>query len=50
MMLTGILIVLAASSITQFPFHLARITGIFGLILGAYFSITDENYLRYKEA
>lgn len=36
--------VLAISSTTQFPFHLARLTAIFGVILGAYFSKTDRGY------
>lgn len=31
-------------STVQFPFHLARISGIFGLVLGAYFARTDPNF------
>lgn len=37
-----------AVSTTQFPFHLARLAGIFGIILGAYYSKTDK-YYQIKE-
>ena len=36
------LVVYAILSTTQFPFHLARISGIFGIILGAYYAKTDK--------
>lgn len=42
------LLVYAITSITQFPFHLARLTGMFGIILGAYFAATDKNYKLFR--
>lgn len=38
------LCVYALVATTQFPFHLARLSGIFGVILGAYFAITNSFY------
>lgn len=49
MALSGMILVLAVCSITQFPFHLARITGIFGIIVGAFWAVTDKSYYRFKE-
>ena len=40
--LFGCLITYALLSIVQFPFHLARISGIFTVILGAYYAKTDK--------
>lgn len=44
-----ILMVYAIVSITQFPFHLSRLSGIFGFILGAYWKLTDNSYNQIKE-
>lgn len=48
LIITGMFIVLAVSSITQFPFHLARIVGILGIVCGAFWALTDKNYNQYK--
>lgn len=37
-------------SITQFPFHLARLSGIFGVILGAYYANTDKYYKLMEDS
>ena len=36
--------VFGLTATTQFPFHLARLSGIFGIILGAYSAVTDHDY------
>ena len=46
--LFGMLMVLFLASVTQFPFHVARISGILGVLLGAYWSVTDKQYLTIK--
>ena len=46
--LFGMLMVLFLASMTQFPFHVARISGILGILLGAYFSFTDKQYAIIK--
>ena len=47
--LLACLLVYSALSVTQFPFHLARISGIIGIILGAYWAVTDKSYTIIKE-
>ena len=40
----GMLLVLLISSVTQFPFHVARTAGILGVLLGAFWAFTDKSY------
>ena len=42
------LAIYALVSTTQFPFHVARLSGFFGIILGAYWAKTDKSYLLFK--
>ena len=44
LILFAILCVYALSSTTQFPLHVARLGGLIGVILGAYFAKTDRSY------
>ena len=46
--LFGAILVIVIAGFTQFPFHLARISGIFGVLLGAYFAKTDKSYLMMR--
>lgn len=46
--LTAVIIALLMFSTTQFQFHLARLSGIIGIILGAYFAKTDKSYFAFK--
>ena len=44
LILFAILCVYALSSTTQFPLHVARLGGLIGVILGAFFARTDRSY------
>lgn len=46
--LFAMLMVLFISSATQFPFHVARISGILGILLGAYFAYSDKQWSTIK--
>lgn len=46
--LFSVLCVYFLTSTTQFPFHLARLSGIFGVFLGAYWAVTDKSYYTFK--